>query len=371
MVPPGPVCTACPWFEDYSEMIDVRSPGEYEEDHWPGAINLPVLSDQERAEIGTTYKQDPFRARQRGAALVARNIAAHLESHFIDWDRDYRPLVYCWRGGQRSQSLALVLAQVGWRVTVLQGGYKAYRRWIREQLHLLPTQFHYRLLAGPTGVGKTQLLHDLAQKGAQVLDLEGLARHRGSLLGQEWQQAQPSQKWFESLMVEQLQSFQPEQPIWVESESSTIGRLHLPAALWQAMKASPCIQIEAPLRDRVDWLIRSYPHLMAHPQVLREKLVLLKPQQGQARVRQWHEWIEAQAWEELVQDLLERHYDPTYRHAIQRTYPHQLETVELSDLSRESLHQLAQQLQERHGKIQPAVPVTEREPLSSVGSRRG
>jgi tRNA 2-selenouridine synthase len=357
--------------EDHSEIIDVRSPSEYAEDHWPGAINLPVLSDQERAEIGIAYKQDPFRARQRGAALVARNIAAHLESHFIHCNRDYRPLVYCWRGGQRSHSLALVLAQVGWRVSLLQGGYKSYRSWIREQLHLLPTRFSYLLLAGPTGVGKTQVLQNLAQVGAQVLDLERLARHRGSLLGQEWQQTQPSQKWFESLIVEQLQSFQPDHPIWVESESSTIGRLHLPAPLWQAMKASPCLQLEAPIGERVRWLIRSYPHLIAHPQVLKEKLMLLKPQQGQARVRQWYDWIEAEAWEELVQDLLERHYDPAYRHALRRTYPHLLETVGLSDLSLESLCQLAQHLQQRHGRIQPPLPVSEREPLSSIGSRWG
>jgi len=228
--------TAEPWLHTYSEIIDVRSPAEYAEDHWPGAINLPVLDDAERAEVGTLYKQvDPFTARKRGASLVAQNIARHLQTHFADKDRDYHPLIYCWRGGQRSASLALVLSQVGWQVTVLQGGYKTYRAWVRRQLQTLPQQFTYRVLCGPTGSGKTLLLHYLHQQGAQVLDLEELACHRGSLLGAEWGRPQPSQKSFESQLVQVFLKWDPAKPVWVEAESAKVGQLHLPPALWQAL----------------------------------------------------------------------------------------------------------------------------------------
>ncbi|MCJ2543705.1 tRNA 2-selenouridine(34) synthase MnmH [Thermostichus vulcanus] len=337
--------TAEPWSHTYSEIIDVRSPAEFAEDHWPGAINLPVLQDAERAEVGTLYKQvDPFTARKRGASLVAQNISRHLQTHFADKDRDYRPLIYCWRGGQRSGSLALVLSQVGWLVTVLEGGYKTYRAWVRRQLQTLPQQFTYRVLCGATGSGKTQLLHQLQVQGAQVLDLEGLARHRGSLLGAEWQLPQPSQKGFESRLLQAFLSWDPTKWVWVESESAKVGQLHLPPALWQALTEADCIEVQLPLQERVQGIIAHYPHWIAHPQALKQKLWPLKARYGQACLQWWFELIDAQNWSVLVQELLEQHYDPTYRHGLQRYFNRIRTRIELPNLSEDSLKEAARQL---------------------------
>ncbi|MEN9224099.1 MAG: tRNA 2-selenouridine(34) synthase MnmH [Thermostichus sp. HHBFW_bins_43] len=337
--------TAEPWLHTYSEIIDVRSPAEFVEDHWPGAVNLPVLEDAERAEVGILYKQvDPFTARKRGASLVAQNISRHLQTHFADKDRDYRPLIYCWRGGQRSGSLALVLSQVGWLVTVVEGGYKTYRAWVRRQLQSLPQQFTYRVLCGATGSGKTQLLHQLRQQGAQVLDLEGLAQHRGSLLGAEWQRPQPSQKGFESQLLQAFLGWDPAQPVWVEAESAKVGQLHLPPALWQALTASDCVEVHLPLAERVAGLIARYPHWIEHPQELKRKLLPLKPRYGQARLQRWFELIDSKNWPLFVQELLEQHYDPTYRHGLQRDFSRIRTRIQLPDLSELSLKEAAEQL---------------------------
>lgn len=333
-MPPSPVYTDQPWTETFSEIIDVRSPSEFAADHLPGAINLPVLDDQERAKVGTLYKQvSPFTARKVGAALVAQNIARHLSRHFADKEKDYHPLVYCWRGGQRSNSMALVLCQIGWRVTVIQGGYKTYRAYVREQLEQVPQQFDYQVLCGLTGTGKTHLLQQLAQAGAQVLDLEGLARHRGSLLGEEWQIPQPSQKWFESLLLQQLQQFDPQQPVWVEAESNKVGQIYLPRSLWQCMTEAPCVEVRLPLAQRVQHLLQDYPHLIDHPQVVIEKLERLKPRYGSAKLAEWLHLIQAEQWETLVEDLLLHHYDPTYRHGLDQGRDRVERVLVLQDLS--------------------------------------
>lgn len=189
----------------FSDVIDVRSPAEFADDRIPGAINLPVLDDAERVRVGTIYKQvSPFEARKVGAALVSRNIARHIDDHFVRQGKDYRPLVYCWRGGQRSGSLATVLSQIGFRVTVLQGGYKTYRGEVMDRLRDLPKRFDFRILAGATGSAKTRVLRALDAAGGQVLDLEDLACHRGSLLGPEPDAPQPAQRLFESLLHHRL-----------------------------------------------------------------------------------------------------------------------------------------------------------------------
>ncbi len=353
---PAPLLTTTtPWAETYDEIIDVRSPGEYTEDHWPGSLNLPVLNDAERAEIGTLYKQvDPFVARKRGAALVARNIAQHLDTHFAPKDRTYQPLIHCWRGGQRSNSMALVLAQVGWRVTILEGGYKTYRAWVREQLSHVPHQLTFIVLSGATGSGKTELLHRLQAQGSQVLDLEQLANHRGSLLGQEWQQPQPSQKYFESLLLQRLQHFDPRRPIWVESESTRIGEVHLPPALWQQMKGSQSVEVERPVAERVNWIIQTYPHLIEHPDLLKAKLDPLKQRYGKAVLNTWFTAIDAHHWPQLVQALLEHHYDPTYRHGIERDYLAPVQTVRIPSFATADLSSALATLQTLEGSLAPA-----------------
>ena len=270
-MPSSVIYTQQPWRETYSEIIDVRSPSEYAEDRIPGAINLPVLDDTERAEVGTIYKQiNPFNARKIGAALVAKNIAQHLQQHFIDKNKDYHPLIYCWRGGQRSNSMAAVLSQIGWRVMVLEGGYKTYRAYVRQQLEQLPTQFTYKVLCGFTGSGKTFILRRLQQRGIQVLDLEAIANHR-----EEWQAQptpQPSQKHFESLLLQQLQKFNCDRIVWVESESNKIGQIYLPLPLWQQMKQSQCIEIQVPIDSRIAFLLGEYSYLKTHAKFLKTKL---------------------------------------------------------------------------------------------------
>ena len=331
----SPIYTASPWGE-YSEIIDVRSENEFAEDHIPSALNLPVLNNEERAKIGTIYKQiSPFEARKLGAAIISKNISLHLSHHFASKDKHYSPLVYCWRGGQRSHSLAIVLSQIGWRVTVLEGGYKTYRNCVREQLSNLPP-FTYKILCGLTGTGKTHILRRLAQRGVQVLDLEGLANHRGSLLGQEWQDSpepQPSQKQFESLLLQQLQTFDPQKTVWIESESNKIGKVYLPPDLWEKMKQASCVEVQLPQQARVEFLMQEYPHLVENPDVLKQKLQRLKSRYGKQKIEEWYSLIEQEKWHKLVTDLLENHYDPAYRRSMSQTFRQVEKKLQFSDLS--------------------------------------
>ncbi|MBD2770604.1 tRNA 2-selenouridine(34) synthase MnmH [Iningainema tapete] len=343
-MPPLPRYTQEPWKETYSEIIDVRSPGEFAEDHIPGAINLPVLDDAERSHVGTTYKQCAFTARKIGAAIVAKNISQHITQHFVTKEKDYNPLVYCWRGGQRSNSLALVLTQIGWKVTVLEGGYKTYRAYVRQQLEDLPQKFTYKVLCGLTGSGKTHILHQMPHHGAQVLDLEGLANHRGSLLGEEWEgklSPQPAQKYFESLLLQQLQSLNPSQTVWVESESQKIGQIYLPQSLWEKMKQASCVEIQLPVAARVQFLLQEYSHLVTYPDILKAKLAKLKYRYGGEKLREWYELIDAGKWESFVQDVLQFHYDPTYRKSMKRDFTKVERVLSLPDLSDSSIAMFA------------------------------
>lgn len=347
-MPPSPRYTQQPWAETYSEIIDVRSPSEFALDRIPKAINLPVLDNAERAEVGTIYKQiNPFTARKKGAALVAKNISQHLMQHFASKDKDYHPLVYCWRGGQRSNSMAAVLSQIGWRVTVLEGGYKTYRAYVRQQLEYLPEKFTYKVLCGLTGSGKTYILRQLQQRGAQVLDLEALANHRGSLLGEEWQEKptpQPSQKYFESLLLQQLQNFDAHKTVWVESESNKIGQVYLPTSLWQKMKQANCIEIQLPLDHRVQFLLQEYPYLGTNTDVLKAKLALLKSRYGKQKLNYWYQLIDQGQGEDIVKHLLLSHYDPTYSQSMKRDFTKVEKVLFLPDLSNASINQFLDDL---------------------------
>jgi tRNA 2-selenouridine synthase len=262
-------------FNAYDDILDVRSPAEYADDHIPGAISVPVLNDEERVRIGTLYKQvSPFEAKKLGAALIARNISQHLENQFIDRPKSWRPLVYCWRGGMRSGAMAHILAQVGWQTAQLEGGYKSYRRHVFTALEALPQQFDFCVISGSTGSGKSHLLHALADAGAQVLDLEKLAQHRGSLLGRLPDQAQPSQKTFETRIWDVLRTFTPNRPVYIEAESRKVGVLSLPNALVERMRASNVIRVEVPQEVRVNFLIEDYAHFLQTPNLLIERLPL-------------------------------------------------------------------------------------------------
>ena len=315
----------------FDEVIDVRSPAEFALDHVPNAVNCPVLDDAERAHVGTLYKQvSPFDARKIGAALVSKNIARHIDERFRGRDRGWRPLVYCWRGGQRSSAMAHVLRQVGWDAATLEGGYRAYRREVMTQLEETPQLFRFKVVCGATGSGKSRLLAALAAQGAQALDLERLARHRGSLLGELPGDPQPSQKMFDSLVWSALKGLDPARPVFVEAESKKIGQLQVPSALLERMREGECLRLEVPAAERVRFLIEEYRHFLEEPAALKEKLQCLTSRHGHAVIDRWLAQTDSRAWGELVSDLLVTHYDPSYLRAATQNYLHYDEAQALS-----------------------------------------
>lgn len=312
-----------PEIDSYDCIIDVRSPSEYAIDHLPGAINCPVLDDDERARIGTLYKQvSPFEARKIGAALVAHNISVHLQSQFLNQPRDWKPLVYCWRGGNRSGSMAHVFARVGWPVAQLDGGYQAYRRSMITRLDELADTFVFRAVCGTTGSGKSRLLQVLAREGAQVLDLEQLAHHRGSVLGGLPTSPQPPQKMFESRLWDALRKLLPSRVVYVESESKKIGDLRVPDKLMDRVRLSACVRVDTTLADRVALLIEDYPHLVNDTGLLGSQLAHLVPLHGHEKINRWMQLAQTGQTGAMVEALLVEHYDPAYLRSINRNFVH-------------------------------------------------
>ena len=295
----------------FDDIIDVRAPAEWAEDHIPGAISLPVLDDDERARVGTIYKQvSPFTARKVGAALVAKNAAAHLEGPLADKPGGWQPLVYCWRGGQRSGSFASILSQIGWRVEVVQGGYKSWRRLVVEALYDQPFAHRLVVLDGNTGTAKTEVLALLAERGVQVVDLEGLANHRGSLFGHMGEQ--PSQKAFEGRLALALARLDPSRPVVVEAESAKVGECRLPPKLWRAMVTAPRISIEAPRAARADYLVRAYADLVADVARLDGVVASLAAAHPREVIAEWRAMVAAGEFVALADGLMALHYDPRY-----------------------------------------------------------
>jgi len=318
----GPATATVAQLSEFDEVIDVRSEGEFAEDHIPGAVNCPALDNMERARVGTIYKQvSAFEAKKLGAALIAANIARHLRERFLGRPREWRPLIYCWRGGNRSGAFAHVFSQVGWHVGQLDGGYQAYRRAVVAELASLPRKFRWRVVCGLTGAGKSRLLRALAGLRAQVLDLEALAAHRGSVLGHLPEEPQPTQKMFESRIWKALTAFDRSRPVYVEAESKKVGERRVPEALIEAMWGSECVVLEAPLEVRVELLEREYAHFLKQPETLVARLESLAPLHGHALTARWKELAAARRFDELTEDLLVRHYDPAYTRAIGKHYP--------------------------------------------------
>jgi len=306
---------------EFDAIIDARAPAEYAEDHLPGALSMPVLDDEQRARVGTLYKQvSAFEAKKLGAALVSRNVADHIERQLLDKPKNWRPLVYCWRGGQRSGSFSHILREIGWDAHRLQGGYKAWRRHVVEQLAGLPAGFRFRVVSGATGSGKSRLLDALAAQGAQILHLEELAAHKGSVLGNLPEQAQPAQKGFESLLFDRLRRLDPARPVYVEAESRKIGRLQVPDALIEAIRAAPAVRIEASLGARIEFLLRDYDYAVADPAWLLDRLAQLRGLQSNDTLCHWQDLIGAGDFRQLVEELLTRHYDPLYERSQARNY---------------------------------------------------
>lgn len=328
----------------FDVLIDVRSPSEFAHDHIPGTINLPVLDDGERAEVGTIYVQrSKFLARRLGAAKVARNIAAHLDGALADRDGSFRPLVYCWRGGQRSGAMAAVMDQIGWPVTVLDGGYMTWRRQVQLALYG-PAAWTVVLIDGGTGSGKTALLERLAARSVQMLDLEGLAEHRGSLFGALKDRPQPSQKLFESRLFTALEGLDPTRPVVVEAESSRIGARTVPPALWAAMGAASVIELSAPVDARAAFSALTYADIASDPEALETALSRLPPHHSRETIAAWKAMARAGETQTLAAALIADHYDPAYRRQSVRRDRPLLGRVEMAGVSDADLDCAADQV---------------------------
>lgn len=326
----------------FDDIIDVRAPAEYAEDHLPGAISLPVLDDAERAEVGTIYKQvNPFTARKLGAALIARNAAAHLQGPLAGKGGGWRPLVYCWRGGQRSGSFASILAQIGWRVEVIAGGYKAWRALVVKALYETPFPAPVVVLDGNTGSAKTEVLNLLPARGVQVLDLEGLANHRGSLFGAMG--AQPSQKAFEGALALAITRLDPQRPVVIEAESSRVGDRRLPPEIWKAMIRAPRLAISASREARSAYLVRAYADMVRDAERLARVIDLLRPVHAAEQIEVWQAMAQAGQFRELAASLMELHYDPRYaKHRSRMAVP--FTEVEVDGLGPEDLGAIADRI---------------------------
>ncbi len=331
----------------YSVIIDARSEGEYAEDHLPGAMNWPSLHDEERKLVGTEYKQiSAFDAKKRGAALVAKNIAAHIERDVISKPRDWQPLVYCWRGGKRSGSLALILDQIGFNVTLVDGGYKAFRAALVADLPQLAAQFDYRVICGTTGSGKTRLLQALASQGAQVLDLEALANHRSSVLGVIPGMPQPTQKAYDSLIWATLKSFDATRPVYIESESKKVGNVAIPEGLITAMRAAPCLQLDLSEDERVALLLEDYDFFVKDIEFFCDRLGALTQARGKEVVTDWQSRARSGDVASIVRELLTGHYDPVYLQSMKRNfaqYPTR-KTIAPASRSVEAMQALAKEM---------------------------
>lgn len=323
--------------DSFDTIIDARSEDEYALDRLPGAVNWPTLGNAERHEVGALYKQvNPFEARKRGAAIAARNIAQHITRDVMDKPRQWRPLTYCWRGGQRSGSLSLVLGQIGFRVTIIEGGYKAFRAAIVADTARLAEAMDFRVVCGTTGSGKTRLLHALQRCGAQVLDLEALAVHRSSVLGAVPGQPQPSQKAFDTRVWDCLRRFDPARPVYVESESRKVGNVAVPEVLMGAIRRGTCLNLVLEDAERVRLLLEDYEYFVHHPETFCLRLDVLTEIRGKAAVDAWKDKVAGGRLADVVQDLLTQHYDPVYLQSMGRNFVQYPQATVLQPVDRTS-----------------------------------
>lgn len=344
---PVPAAELLQRLHEFDTIIDARSEGEFGEDHFPNAVNWPTLNNDQRRDIGTLYKQvNAFEAKKRGAAHAARNIAGHIDREVIDKPKDWKPLAYCWRGGKRSGSLSLILSEIGFRVTLVEGGYKAFRAAVVQDIPRLVSALNWRVICGTTGSGKTRLLKALAQQGAQVLDLEGLANHRSSVLGALPGIPQPTQKRFDTLVWDALRHFDSTRPVYVESESKKVGNVAVPASLIDAMRQSPCLNLVLPDAERVALLMEDYDFFVKNTDDFCARLQVLSEFRGKVVVDGWIDQVRTGHVDVVVQELLTQHYDPVYLQSMRRNFKQyeQAHFISPSNHSEQAMNELAKQM---------------------------
>ncbi|PZO16622.1 MAG: tRNA 2-selenouridine(34) synthase MnmH [Leptolyngbya foveolarum] len=293
-------------------ILDVRSPGEFEQGHIPGAMSFPLFSNEERARVGTCYKQ-----KSREAAVeLGFEIAGPKFVEFIRYAKEIAPdkrvRVHCWRGGMRSGAISWVLNLAGFQTVILEGGYKAFRRWVRRTV---ATPKPIILLGGMTGTAKTDILQALAQRGEQMLDLEGHASHRGSSFGAVCLPPQPSTEHFENLIAMDWSSFSAERPVWVEAESRRVGPCRVPVELFEQMAAATAVEITRPIPERLALLVDIYgqadkAELVAATERIRKRLGGKRTQEAIALI-QSGDLTHAFA-------ILLIYYDSTYRYGLEQ-----------------------------------------------------
>ncbi|MDC3149064.1 tRNA 2-selenouridine(34) synthase MnmH [Alphaproteobacteria bacterium] len=296
--------------QEYNIIIDVRTPLEFKEDHIPNSINYPVLTNKQRHEIGIEYKENSFLAKKVGASIISSNISKIINK--IKFDKKQKILIYCWRGGLRSLSLYLVLKQIGYDVTLLDGGYKNYRRFVVKFFETSCEKYKFNQIMGVTGVGKTLFIKELS-KSYQVIDFEGLANHKGSILGNIPNKNQPSQKYFETLIYEKLNSFNSRKNIWVEAESIKVGKLSIPSKIWKNMPLGKNVKVISSLEERVRFILKDYKYFTNTPTLMKEALKVLKKIIPKEEFLMIEENLKKEKYFQFVKSLIEYHYDRAYK----------------------------------------------------------
>lgn len=296
---------------EFKIILDVRSPAEFEKGHIPRAINFPLFNNEERAIIGTLFKQvGAEQAMLKGLDLIGPKMGTFaVKAKEIIKDKSC--LIHCWRGGKRSSSMSWLLNNFNLKTSVLKGGYKSYRKEVRNQLQQIKVQ--YIVLGGRTGSGKTSILKALKERGEQIIDLEGLANHKGSAFGWIGEREQPSIEQFENQLLDQILSLDLAKHVWIENESRTIGSVYLPEGFWQNMKSSPLINIEVPETARIKNLVSSYS--LDNQEELNQSFKRIKKRIGDKAYRDALELVANGDFKEAASVAL-TYYDKTYKHLL-------------------------------------------------------
>jgi len=311
---------------EYTPVIDVRSPKEFLHAHIPGAFNLPIFSDEEREKVGICYKEKG----KEPAILLGLEIVgpkmADLAKAAKKLAVNNKLLVHCWRGGMRSSSMAWLFNTIGIETFTLNGGYKTYRRYIKSYF---AKTFKLVVLGGMTGSGKTEILKEISKLNTQVIDLEGLANHKGSAFGALGQLEQPTTEQFENNLYAELVQLDTEKPIWVEDESQTIGKIWIPEEFFNQMRNCVVIRINVPKNKRIKWLVEGYGGF--DPELLRDSIQRIKKRIGGLNFNLAIDALEKNELENLV-DIVLSYYDKTYQYGLSNRKQENLHVLDLEDV---------------------------------------